>query len=125
MSLTVHDHPFPDFLFLFAVDCPALADISNGGVDQNNGRRIGNHAEYDCDAGYELDGDSHRYCLIDGTWSGSEPACIVGNAAHYNCQGFHPRSWRQVPGGDRLRILMASNVAPMTLPPSHSLQCSL
>lgn len=30
---------------------------------------------YECDDDYQLEGDSHRCCGADGTWSGKNPHC--------------------------------------------------
>ena len=31
-----------------------------------------------CNNGYELVGNFYRYCLSDGSWSGSDPVCKIG-----------------------------------------------
>ena len=38
----------------------------------------GDTCTYQCDDGYELSGDMSRECQSDGTWTGSEPTCDLG-----------------------------------------------
>ena len=39
------------------------------------GTEVNAAAIYTCISGYELNGNSHRYCLSDGSWSGTAPTC--------------------------------------------------
>ena len=38
----------------------------------------GDTCTYQCDDGYELSGDMMRECQGDGTWTGSDPTCDLG-----------------------------------------------
>ena len=40
-----------------------------------NGYEFEAEAVYQCNSGYELNGNSHRYCLRHGSWSGTAPTC--------------------------------------------------
>ena len=66
-----------DYVFLFstAVDCGSLPDPENGQVDHTAGTSLGQTANYRCNTGYNLVGDSTRTCQATGEWSGSEPTC--------------------------------------------------
>ena len=57
---------------LCTVDCGGLSSPPNGHVSLNRFT-----ATYNCNDGYSLEGDDSRNCLIDGSWSGSEPNCTV------------------------------------------------
>jgi len=39
------------------------------------GRTIGSVANYSCDAGFTLQGNTVRNCTPDATWDGAEPTC--------------------------------------------------
>lgn len=41
------------------------------------GTTYGETAEYNCDAGYDINGFATRTCQADGTWSNNEPTCII------------------------------------------------
>ena len=62
-------------------ECPTLS-IENGMVqydrDPSSSAAItgGTVATYSCADGYELVGEEKRTCLVDGTWTGTEPQCI-------------------------------------------------
>ena len=45
----------------------------NGAVTDNT--EIGSQANYNCEPGYYLYGDSSRTCQNDGNWTGIEPRC--------------------------------------------------
>ena len=70
--------------FQLLADCGDLDDIDNGEVSFN-ATTEGSTATYSCDAGYELNGDTTRTCLADGTWSGTEPQCqgTYRNSCHH------------------------------------------
>ncbi|PIK46411.1 putative sushi, von Willebrand factor [Apostichopus japonicus] len=58
--------------------CSFLAFPTNGVVAYYEERRIeGAIATYRCDDGYTLIGNKNRTCLREGSWSGSEPYCVV------------------------------------------------
>ena len=61
----------------FLVKCPPLDAPVNGTVNRNGSQAVGTTAIYTCDSGI-VDGNSVRYCLVDGTWSGAEPTCAAG-----------------------------------------------
>ena len=63
------------FLFLTVVDCGTLNDPANGNVSHTAGTTFGQTANYTCNTGYRLVGDSTRTCQATGVWSGSAPTC--------------------------------------------------
>ena len=62
-------------LHLTVVDCGALANPVNGSVDYNAGTTFRQTANYSCNIGYRLVGDSTQTCQAIGEWSGSAPTC--------------------------------------------------
>ena len=58
-----------------AILCPDLEDPQYGSVSLS-GNRVGDEAAYECDFGFELDGDSPRECLVSGNWGGDAPRCV-------------------------------------------------
>lgn len=58
------------------VMCPSNLSVDNGDVDLSDGTDVGDTAIYECDQGYEIDGDDTRSCLITGQWSGDAPECL-------------------------------------------------
>ena len=60
------------------IQCPMLT-IENGEVViSTNDRTVNSSATYSCSDGYSLQGNSERFCQMDGTWSDTNPSC--GNA---------------------------------------------
>lgn len=59
------------------VDCGLLTPILNSTVLYlTNGRTtFGAVAQYLCNPGHSLDGNSLRVCLENGSWNGTEPIC--------------------------------------------------
>ena len=54
--------------------------LANGTVTFN-ATTYGEDAVYECDVGYNLDGDRLRTCQDNGSWTGSAPVCnIVGES---------------------------------------------
>lgn len=62
------------FLVL-AITCPSLQDPRYGSVSLT-GNRVGDYANYQCDAGFTLEGDARRKCQVSGQWSGEVPSCV-------------------------------------------------
>ena len=62
-------------LSLTAVDCGSLPDPANGRVDHTAGTSLGQTANYRCNTGYNLVGNSTRTCQAIGNWSLSAPTC--------------------------------------------------
>ncbi|XP_023234733.1 sushi, von Willebrand factor type A, EGF and pentraxin domain-containing protein 1-like [Centruroides sculpturatus] len=56
------------------VTCPPPIPPLNGEVVWFN-HSFGDSITYSCHKGYTLQGDLHRICLPDGTWSNQEPFC--------------------------------------------------
>ena len=54
--------------------CPSLNDPANGNVNVS-GDSFGQTAEYTCNNGFNLIGDSILTCGPDGQWSGNPPVC--------------------------------------------------
>ena len=49
-----------------------------------HGYYLMNSSQYFCNSGYELQGDSKRYCMYSGKWNGSIPVCVqqtIGSGA--------------------------------------------
>ncbi|XP_077864038.1 sushi, von Willebrand factor type A, EGF and pentraxin domain-containing protein 1-like, partial [Saccoglossus kowalevskii] len=78
------------------VDCGRPDEIDNG-VATVHGTTFKERTTYTCNLGYLLEGDSHRDCLEDGSWSGEAPECRIvtcGTAvdlhhASHNGSGIH------------------------------------
>jgi len=64
--------------------CSAIAFISPLDVVVTS-NTVGGVATYTCGPGYELYGISQRTCQADGTWSGTQPTCLVPS-----CPAFTP-----------------------------------
>ena len=63
----------------FTEPCPTLNDPNFGSVTTHYDSTIDLFlAEYTCKDDFTVVGDSQRYCLKSGIWSGREPYCIVG-----------------------------------------------
>ncbi|KAL8561202.1 hypothetical protein ACOMHN_029273 [Nucella lapillus] len=60
-----------------AAGCEPPPPIANGSVVTLSGG-VGSEAEYRCDPGFFLIGESTRHCLKDGKWDGREPKCAKG-----------------------------------------------
>ena len=56
------------------VDCSSLKDPNNGQVEFAN-TTFESTANYTCDLGYSLNGNSTRTCEASGEWSGDPPSC--------------------------------------------------
>ena len=56
------------------MDCGALENPANGIVN-HTARTFGKAANYSCNPGYNLMGDSTRVCQATGMWSGIAPNC--------------------------------------------------
>ena len=65
------------FISCTVVDCNPLTAPANGLVDHPQTTFMST-ATYSCDTGYVVEGQATRMCQADGTWSGSEPTCRVG-----------------------------------------------
>ena len=60
---------------LTAVNCGTLINPVNGQVSHTAGTTFGQTANYSCNTGYNLVGNSTRTCQAAGVWSGSAPTC--------------------------------------------------
>ena len=54
--------------------CPTLNDPDNGNVELS-GNTFGQIAEYTCNTGFNLIGESILMCGADGQWIGDSPVC--------------------------------------------------
>ena len=81
-----------NIFLILTVDCGNLTDPGNGSVTHSAGTTLGQTANYSCDTGYNVVGNSTRTCQAIGNWSGSAPTC-QGMLLHslYLCS-FHERS---------------------------------
>jgi hypothetical protein len=61
------------------VDCHAPPTIDHGSVSAPI-TTYGAAADYSCAPTYALSGTGRRYCQEDGTWSGTEPSCVLQTA---------------------------------------------
>ena len=59
---------------LLVKSCPFLVAPTNG-MKNSNDTYCGHTVEFNCDACYELTGNSPLTCLPNQTWSGEEPNC--------------------------------------------------
>ena len=59
---------------LSTVNCPELSDPTDGAVTLTN-RTEGSIAQYTCNSGFVVSGESSRECGADGRWSGEELTC--------------------------------------------------
>ena len=59
-------------------DCGALVNPSLGTVTAAT-TTYGSTATYGCQTGYGPSGSSTRTCQGDGTWSGTQPTCVIAN----------------------------------------------
>ena len=57
------------------MDCGNLTDPANGQVNHTAGTSLGQTANYSCNTGYNLVGDSTRTCQATEEWTGSAPTC--------------------------------------------------
>ena len=73
--------PFPS---CSPIQCPYPGMTANGIITHNKADdqleselyHYGDSLDYHCRAGFALEGDSHRKCLQDGSWSAQIPACF-------------------------------------------------
>ena len=74
------------FLILIVVDCGNLTAPANGQVTLTE-TTFGRTANYSCNTGYNLVGNSTRTCQETGEWSGSVPTCegMLLNGGHFTC----------------------------------------
>ena len=62
------------FCFLFKA-CTSLSNPQHGSLSTPNGTELEDEAIYECDDGFELVGNSRRWCRSTGSWSGTAPTC--------------------------------------------------
>ncbi|CAI8053959.1 P-selectin [Geodia barretti] len=109
------------------VVCPTLNDPNNGNVELS-GNTFGQIAEYTCNTGFNLIGDSMLICGADGQWIGDSPVCEavslsctatgLSEVVAINCSGVGPDTSLQCSfsGGPlhscNVPILLTSNVSP-------------
>ncbi len=56
--------------------CPRLDDPANGAATlENRTNGVDSLVSYGCSAGYTLVGSDSRTCLLNGTWTHSDPQC--------------------------------------------------
>ena len=61
--------------FIYFKACPKLSNPCEGSVSTPNGTEFEDEAIYECKRGFELVGNSRRYCRSTGSWSGTAPTC--------------------------------------------------
>ena len=57
------------------VSCGALSAPEHARVSTPEGTALGQRAEYSCEPGYELQGETARECQPNGGWSAAAPSC--------------------------------------------------
>lgn len=62
-------------IFFLEIQCKD-PDSINGISVQVSTHSIGGVAHYSCPRGHNMQGNSTRICLKEGTWSGRAPTCI-------------------------------------------------
>ena len=62
-------------IFVWISECGPLDQPCNGHVD-SSGVLPGDVANYSCETGYELQGESSRTCLDNWEWDGIAPCCV-------------------------------------------------
>ena len=75
----------PFEFYIAAVECKELHHPLNGRVEFPVPIVYQSEAVYTCDMGYNLVGNSSRYCLDDGVWGGTEPSCVGIHAIIIRC----------------------------------------
>lgn len=60
---------------LSGIFCGHLPMLLNGQITMEK-TFVGEVAKYSCNDNYYLAGTNVRYCLNNGTWSGSQPECL-------------------------------------------------
>ncbi|KAL5016376.1 hypothetical protein ScPMuIL_005965 [Solemya velum] len=55
-------------------NCPVLPTPTNG-AKRGTGRKVGSITTFYCNIGYQLIGSNERRCIIDYTWTGTQPEC--------------------------------------------------
>ncbi|KAH3726549.1 hypothetical protein DPMN_052416 [Dreissena polymorpha] len=84
-------------------DCGPLSKPDNGDVVLNAGTKFEAVANYSCNEGFKLVGDTSRICKNTGTWSGVQPTCakngsqIVVCTANTDSRGM---DWVEVLAGE-------------------------
>ena len=78
------------FDYCILVSCPSLSDPANGtmicSLGEDGNSTFQDSCTFSCDAGYMLTGSDTRTCQSDGSWSGSETACILGG---FHCSDYN------------------------------------
>ena len=76
------------------VSCDSLAPPANGQV-RLSGTTVGSRAQFSCNRGFSLAGNSVRVCLANGQWSGYTPrckrksaVCITTPPISFKCHAF-------------------------------------
>ena len=68
------------------IACPNLTDPQNGSVFTPDEPRFEDEATHSCDQGFELVGDSRRYCGSTGSWTGTPPTCVHTGTIFLTCE---------------------------------------
>ncbi|XP_072914365.1 sushi repeat-containing protein SRPX2-like isoform X1 [Hemitrygon akajei] len=69
------------------VRCYPLPVFPYGSYVCSKGIRMDSQCEYNCEQGYQLEGDRTRICLQNGHWSGTEPLCVDYEPPRIKCPG--------------------------------------
>ena len=78
-NILIHDD---NVLYVLLVSCPSLDSPSNGTINCSLGDdgvlSYEDACSFTCDTGYELTGSDTRTCQNNGSWSGSNAMCTIG-----------------------------------------------
>eukprot|EP01045_Picozoa_sp_COSAG04_P026934 COSAG04_NODE_3841_length_2482_cov_4.036928_3_plen_171_part_00 len=81
-TVTDCDSPWPQRVLARCgagpVPCSTLPAVDGMTIEYSDGQEFDSVATYSCTAaGYVPGGDATRTCLVDGSWDGTAPACLV------------------------------------------------
>ena len=72
-------------MFTYVANCQPLDDIINGSIACSLTPSNENICNITCNKGYVLIGSDTRTCLINGSWSGTDSSCQLGNSNNNYC----------------------------------------
>ncbi|XP_019878837.2 locomotion-related protein Hikaru genki-like [Aethina tumida] len=75
-------------LHVAAVHCePITAELDEHMTMRSEGTKLGQKTYFQCQSGYQINGDHNITCQLSGQWSGAVPTCEL-----VKCPMFHPNS---------------------------------
>ena len=67
--------------YIIFSDCGNLTAPSVGSVTYSSGTTFQSVATFDCNTGYNLEGDATRMCQANASWSNNDPSCKINGKA--------------------------------------------